>query len=92
MTCRLSDLKYKEVINLKDGQRLGCVCDAEIDPESGQITALVVPGPCRVMGMFLREEDYVLPWDCITRLGDDILLVDMPLTPRKPRREKRNWL
>ena len=30
MNCCVTDLRDKEVINLKDGCRLGCVCDAEI--------------------------------------------------------------
>ena len=31
MHCRLTDLRKKEVINVKDGARLGTVCDAELD-------------------------------------------------------------
>ena len=37
MKCCLSDLRYKEVIDLTTGQRLGYVCDAEIDLEEGKI-------------------------------------------------------
>lgn len=44
MKCCLSDLRYKEVIDLTTGQRLGYVCDAEIDLEQGKIVSLIVPG------------------------------------------------
>ena len=92
MTGRLSDLKYKEVINLRDGQRLGCVCDAELDLETGAVCALIVPGPCRFLGLFWREEDYVIPWSCISRVGDDILLLALEFPARRGKREKRSWL
>ena len=42
MKCCLSDLRYKEVIDMTTGQRLGYVCDAEIDLEEGKIVSLIV--------------------------------------------------
>lgn len=43
MKCCLSDLRYKEVIDQSTGQRLGYVCDAEIDLDDGKIVSLIVP-------------------------------------------------
>ena len=42
---RMSELKRKEVINVCDCRRLGFVGDMEFDPCTGQIKALIVPGP-----------------------------------------------
>ena len=39
------ELKRKEVINLRDGARLGAVCDMEIDRCTGTVCSIVVPGP-----------------------------------------------
>lgn len=77
MVARVTDLHYKEVINVQDGRRLGYVGDAELDLESGEVRALIVPGRCRFFGLFGREDDYILPWDCISRIGDDIILVEV---------------
>lgn len=85
----LSEMRYKEVIDLKSGQRLGFVCDAEIDPADGKVIALIVPGQGRAGGLLGREDDYVLAWNSITRMGDDIILVDLPSEPPRRRREKR---
>ena len=87
MLCRFSDFRYKEVINVRTGQRLGYVCDAQFTSPEGRITALVVPGRARYFGCLGREEDYVLPWECISRIGDDIILVE---SEHGIRREKRS--
>lgn len=83
MQNRFSELRYKEVVNLCSGQRLGYVCDAEIDMCSGRITALIVPGRARAGGLLGREDDYLIPWESIKRIGDDIILAELPAP--KPR-------
>ena len=74
---RLSELRCKEIINIATGQRLGYVCDAEIELPAGTVKALIVPGPCRFFGLFGREPDFLIPMDCITRIGQDIILVEI---------------
>jgi len=74
--CSLNELKTKEVINVSDGARLGFVSDALIDLESGRLTALVVPGAYRLMGFLDKEEDIVIRWEKIKKIGDDIIIVD----------------
>ena len=74
---RLGELRYKEIINVANGNRLGFVSDAEIDPATGRLTALIVPGPARFFGLFGREDDYLLPFESIARIGEDIILIDV---------------
>ena len=74
MLCRMGDLRSKEVINTKDGSRLGFVCDLELDPKTGGLTAVVVYGRLRLFGLLGREPDLVIPWGDIALIGDDTLL------------------
>lgn len=74
---RLWDLKQKEVINVCDCKRLGCVSDVSIDECDGCIKALIVPGPPRLCGFLGRDIEYVIPWKCVKQIGDDIILVDV---------------
>ena len=76
MGMRITELHCKEVICLADGQRLGFVSDVEVTVPEGKVVSLVVPGPCRYLGLLGRREDYVIPWGCICRIGPDIILVD----------------
>ena len=71
-----SELKYKEVIDIRTGFRLGYVCDLEFDDAEGRLVSVITPGRARLFGLLGREDDYVLPWSCIVRLGSDILLVE----------------
>lgn len=89
MTGSFSDLRYKEVIDVHTGFRLGCIYDAEFDEESGQLCSFLTPGRAKFFGLFGYEDDYVLPWENIVRIGKDIVLVETHEKPlrRKPRRK-----
>lgn len=76
ITFSVSDLKLKEVINILDGKRLGTITDIEIDVESGRLTAIVVPGHGKFLGLFGRNEDIVIPWEKINKIGSDVILVE----------------
>ena len=88
MTVTMSELKCREVINICDGCRIGFVSDLELDCTGGNVIALIVPGKARFFGLFGREEDYIIPWGCIRRMGGDIILVEVELEKiKKPCRK-----
>ena len=62
METRIAELRWKEVIGLRDGSRFGYVEDMEVDLESGQVRSLVVPGRRRLFGLLGREEDRLFWW------------------------------
>lgn len=90
MMVRMSELRCREVINICDGCRLGYVTDLELDCTGGNVVALIVPGKARLFGLLGREDEFVIPWGCIRRIGGDIILVEVDLERiRKPCRKKR---
>ena len=89
MSCLFSELRCKEVIDLRSGQRLGYVCDAEFDPNDGKLLSLIVPGQGRAGGLLGREEDTVIPWEDIQVIGEDTILVRCPAIKKSARRRKR---
>ena len=82
-SCRMAELRSKEVVSVRDGGRLGFVCDLELDVKSAAITALVVYGRSRLFGLLGREPDTVIPWDEVEMIGGDIVLVKCPAPPRE---------
>ncbi len=73
---KTSDLREKEVINVRDGTRLGLISDIEVNLEKGIVEAIVIPGPGRILGLFGRNQDFVIRWKNIVRIGSDVILVD----------------
>jgi len=73
---RIGELKQKEIINIRDGGRLGFACDAEFDIEKGIMTAIIAPGPGKMLGVFGRGQDYRIPWCDLRQIGDDTIIID----------------
>ncbi len=88
MKCTLSELRCKEVIDIHSGIRYGFVGDLEMDTETGEIRAVVIPGRLRLLGLLGREEDTVFPWAAEKRFGEDIVLVDGGIRGRSRVRER----
>ena len=74
MGCCINDLRDKEVINICDGRKLGCVDDVEVDVNSGRLVAIIVPCDGRLFG-FGKTKNLVILWDSIEKIGDDTILV-----------------
>lgn len=74
---RACDLRQKEVINICSAERLGYVYDVEIDFSTGNIEAIIIPPKHRMLKLFGRTKDYVIPWENIVCIGADVVLVKM---------------
>ncbi len=69
---RLSELQTKELINTLNGKRVGNIIDV-IVTEDGRIKSLVLE---EKRGKKFTREETVIYWNQITKIGDDIILVD----------------
>ena len=72
---KISEFQIKDVVNVSDGKRLGNIGDIEINLTTGKIEAVVITGTGKVLGFFGREEDIVIPWKNIIKIGQDVILV-----------------
>ncbi len=74
---RASDLEARDVVNIVDGKRLGSITDVEFSLDSGRITAIIVPGSPKMLGLFARDSEVVIPWENIRKIGADVILVEV---------------
>ena len=74
---RYSEFKKKEVISIKDCNRLGHVCDLEFDECKGCICKIMVPGCRGLWGLLTDNSEIVIPYNCIRQIGPDLILVDI---------------
>ncbi|MEE1313555.1 MAG: YlmC/YmxH family sporulation protein [Lachnospiraceae bacterium] len=72
---KFSEFKEKEVIDCKDGKRLGYVVDLEFDPCSGYIEEICVPGYRKVLDCLKKPKIHRIPFKNIVKIGPDIILV-----------------
>lgn len=72
-----SELRQKDVINICDGRRMGRPFDIILN-DRACIEAIMVPVQCGFAGLFRGEKDGItIGWDCIRRIGDDVILVEI---------------
>ncbi len=76
MDMSFCDLKNKEVINIKNGCRLGNVDDICFDSETANIKSLIIFGRLKCFGLFGREENIIICWDEIEMFGEDTVLIN----------------
>ncbi|MBT2726000.1 YlmC/YmxH family sporulation protein [Bacillus sp. ISL-75] len=72
---KISEFQIKDVVNVSDGKRLGNIGDIEINLTTGKIDAVVISGSGRVLGFFGKDDDVVIPWKNIIKIGQDVILV-----------------
>jgi YlmC/YmxH family sporulation protein len=72
---RVSDFQVKDVVNVSDGKKLGNITDIEINLDTGKIEAIIMNSGGKVLGFFGKEEETVIPWSQIVKIGEDVILV-----------------
>lgn len=76
MELSYNELRCKEVINLQNGARMGKIVDMIIQGNGTNVLGLVVPG---VRKLFRASEDIFIPWDNISKIGSDVILVSLDI-------------
>jgi len=69
------ELRRREVINGSDGRRLGHIVDLVFTVETGKISGIILPYGKR--GMFSKSQDLFVPWSCVQKIGEDVILVEI---------------
>lgn len=76
MLCSLEELRSKEVIDIRTGERLGYIDDVRFDTDTAEVKALLIYGGYKLFGLLGRDDDTEIPCGCIEVIGSDVVLVD----------------
>ncbi|MDX8365115.1 MULTISPECIES: YlmC/YmxH family sporulation protein [Bacillaceae] len=78
---RLSELSGKEIVDVKRAERLGVLgqTDLEINEQTGQINALIIP-TLKWFGFRKQGTEVRVPWKHIKKIGSDMVIIDIPET------------
>jgi YlmC/YmxH family sporulation protein len=72
---KLSDLQEKDVINIKDGQKIGNIIDIHID-QNGNMQGIVVEKYRFLVSLFTNNI-IEIKWGQIEQIGKDVILVKL---------------
>ena len=72
-----SELKCKDVINLRNCEKLGRISDLEFDACTGQICKVIIPCGNKFFNFLNPEPDICIPFKDIKQIGPDIIIVDI---------------
>ena len=70
---RLSDLQNKDIVSVSDGKNIGSIIDVNIN-HNGNIESLIIEANKKFLS-FNKDNDYVIDWNDITKIGEDVILV-----------------
>lgn len=71
----ISEFQIKDVVNVSNGKKLGSIGDIDINVTTGKIQAIILGGSGKVLGFFGKEEEMIIPWRNIVKIGEDVILV-----------------
>ncbi|WP_232824020.1 MULTISPECIES: YlmC/YmxH family sporulation protein [Paraliobacillus] len=71
----LTNMQVKEIIFVETGEKIGNIIDLEIDVDKGIITHVVIAMKNKMMGLFGKQEEVIIPWDHIVTVGSDVILI-----------------
>jgi YlmC/YmxH family sporulation protein len=74
---RVSDIMEKEIINVKNGKRMGFITDIDMDINDGKIMSFSITGDGG-RGFFSRgNEQETILWSDILKIGCDTIIVNI---------------
>lgn len=76
---KLSELSGKEIVDVKRAERLGVLgqTDLEINEQTGQIEALLIPN-LKWFGFRKQGTEVRVSWRHIKKIGNDMIIIDIP--------------
>ncbi|MFZ3588005.1 YlmC/YmxH family sporulation protein [Bacillus sp. DJP31] len=72
---KISEFQIKDVVNVADGKKLGNIGDLEINTTTGKIDSIIISSGGKMFGLFGKDEEVMIPWRNIVKIGTDVILV-----------------
>ncbi|MCI7083116.1 MAG: YlmC/YmxH family sporulation protein [Tenericutes bacterium] len=74
---KLSELQKKDIVNIKDGKKIGKIIDVYFDESSGYMIKFVIEKTHFVRNIFSNTDEIVIKFSQIKKMGEDVILIDI---------------
>ena len=71
---RLSELQYKDVIDIETGTKIGNIIDIVVSKD-GNMDTLIVEKNKFIISYFTNGNEIEIKWNQIQKIGEDVILV-----------------
>ena len=91
MEVSFQELKCKQVVNTVDGKCLGHITDVIFDVVTAKTLGFIVPNSSGgFLGLFKSNKDLFIPFDCVCKIGVDVVLVELYISDNsKPKSKEK---
>jgi len=66
-----------KTVAVKVGSNKKAYLDLLLADCTGEVTAIVVPGSSSIFACFKSGGDITIPWECIRKIGEEVILVEI---------------
>ena len=74
---RVSDIMEKEIINEKNGKRMGFITDIDMDINEGKVISFSISGDSGRAFFSRGYEEEAISWNDILKIGCDTIIVNI---------------
>ena len=74
---KLSELQKKDIINIKDGSRVGKIVDVEFDINNGYMIHFIIEKNSLIKSLLYNNNELTIKFSQIKKLGEDVILIDI---------------
>lgn len=75
---RMSELQTKNIVNIIDGKNIGNIIDITVDRE-GKVEDVILEANRSFFSIGVKENEKKIKWKDITKIGEDVILVNTSL-------------
>lgn len=74
---KLSELEKKDIINIKDGKKIGKIVDVVFDVNNGYMIKFIIESSSILKNIFSSSEELTIKFSQIKKMGEDVILIDI---------------
>lgn len=74
---KLSELEKKDIINIRDGKKIGKIVDVEFDVQNGYLIKFIIESSNIIKSIFSSNEELTIKFSQIKKMGEDVILIDI---------------
>lgn len=74
---KLSELQRKDIVDIRNGKKIGKIVDVEFDQTNGYMIKFIIEKAHFIKNLFTSSEELTIKFTQIKKMGEDVILIDI---------------